>query len=96
MQPLDQNECLVPHLKDLFHICLESEAQGNNMTFSVCNLGSKQPHLYSGYVVSVPSQLHTTVAQNQKVSYSLREKGGKRREKLLERFCMLSLTAVAR
>ena len=31
------------------------------MTFSVGNLGSKQSHLYSPYVVSVPSQLHTTV-----------------------------------
>ena len=31
------------------------------MTFKVCNLGSKQSHLHSAYVVSVPSQLHTTV-----------------------------------
>ena len=27
--PLDKNECLVPHLKDLFHICLEPENQGH-------------------------------------------------------------------
>ena len=28
LQPLDQNQCLVPHLKDLFHICLKIKAQG--------------------------------------------------------------------
>ena len=32
------------------------------MTFRVCNLGSKQPHLYSAYVVSVAFQSHTTVS----------------------------------
>ena len=26
---LDQNQCLVPHLKDLFHICLELKNQGH-------------------------------------------------------------------
>ena len=31
------------------------------MTFRIYNLVSKQPHLYSAYVVSVPFQLHTTV-----------------------------------
>ena len=31
------------------------------MKFRLSNLGSKQSHLYSAYVVSVPSQLHTTV-----------------------------------
>ena len=25
--PLDQNECLAPHLKDPIHICVEPEAQ---------------------------------------------------------------------
>ena len=49
------------------HICLEPEAQGHGMTFRVCNLGSKQPHLYSAYVVSVPSQLHTTVRNQNRV-----------------------------
>ena len=39
--PLDQNECLVPHLKDLIHICLEPEAQGRGMTFNVHYIGSK-------------------------------------------------------
>ena len=37
------------------------EAQGYGMNFKVRNLGSKTPHLYSAYVVSVASQLHTTV-----------------------------------
>ena len=63
LEPLDQNQCLVPHLKDLSHICLEPEVQGHDLTFRVCNLGSKQPHLYIAlYVVSIASQLHTTVA----------------------------------
>ena len=62
LQPLDQNQCLVPHLKDLFHICLKLENQGHSMTFRICNLGSKQPHLYSAYVVSVAFQLYTTVS----------------------------------
>ena len=31
--PLDQNECLVPHLKDSIHVCLEPEAQEHGMTF---------------------------------------------------------------
>ena len=63
LQPLDQIECLVPHLKDLFHICLEPEAQGNNMTSRVCNLSLKQFHLYNAYLVRVAFQLHTTVPQ---------------------------------
>ena len=57
-------------MKDLFHICLEPEAQGHGMTFRVCNLGSKQPHLYSAYVVSVPSQLHTTVFTHNSQDYN--------------------------
>ena len=28
LQPLDQNQYIVPNLKDLFHICLETKAQG--------------------------------------------------------------------
>ena len=31
--PLNQNECLVPHLKDLIHIFLEPEAQRCGMAF---------------------------------------------------------------
>ena len=36
--PFDQNKHLVPLLKDLFHICLEPEAQGHSMTFKVYNV----------------------------------------------------------
>ena len=64
LQPLDQNQCLVPQLKDLLHICLELETQGHGMIFRVCNLGSKQPHLYNTDIVSVASQLHTTVPKS--------------------------------
>ena len=41
--PLDQNECLVPHLKDPIHICLEPEAQERGMTFKVIFGRSKYP-----------------------------------------------------
>ena len=41
LQPLDKNGCIVPHLKDLFHICLGIKAQSIWMTFNICNLGSK-------------------------------------------------------
>ena len=34
--PLDQNELLVPHLKDPIHICLDIEAQERGMTFRTC------------------------------------------------------------
>ena len=33
----------------------------HNMTLRVCNFGSKQPHLYNAYFVSVAFQLQTTV-----------------------------------
>ena len=52
LQPLDQNQCLVPHLKDLLCICLEIEAQGFWMSFKVCNLGSKYPYFNRAYLVS--------------------------------------------
>ena len=52
MQPLDENQCLVSHLKDLIHICLETKAQGFSMTFNMCNLGSKYPYFNRAYVVS--------------------------------------------
>ena len=52
LQPLDQNQCLVPHLKDLFHICLETKVQGFWMTFNICNLSSKYPYFNRAYVVS--------------------------------------------
>ena len=37
----DQNQCLVPHLKDPSHIQLEPEFQGHGMTFKVRNPSSK-------------------------------------------------------
>ena len=52
LQPLDQNQCLVLHLKDLFHICLEPKAQAFWMTFNLCNCGSKYPYFNRAYVVS--------------------------------------------
>ena len=45
--PYDQNECLVPHLKDLAHICLELEAQRRSMAFRAIFLGSKYPQIIS-------------------------------------------------
>ena len=43
MQPIDQNEHLVPLLKDLIHICLEPEAQERGMTFRPFFLGQSTP-----------------------------------------------------
>ena len=37
--------CIVPHLKDLIHICLEPEAQGKIMTFIVIFIRSKYPQI---------------------------------------------------
>ena len=53
LQPLDQNQCLIPHLKDLLRICLEDKAQGFWTSFKVCNLGSKYPYINRAYVVRV-------------------------------------------
>ena len=68
--PLDQNQCLVLHLKDLFHICLETKIYGFWMTFKVCNDGSKCPYLLHkmGFV---DSQFGTTVPIHRD-SYSAR------------------------
>ena len=41
LQPFDQNQCLVLHLKGVTFICLEPEVQGHGRTFKVSNLGSK-------------------------------------------------------
>ena len=62
LQPLDQNQCLVLHLKDIFHICLEIKVQGFWMTFKVFNLGSKWPHLHRAYVLRVFTNISTTVS----------------------------------
>ena len=39
--PNDQNECLIPHLKDLIRVCLEPEAQRCGRTFRVNFFSSK-------------------------------------------------------
>ena len=43
-QPLNLQECTVPHLKDLIHICLQTEAKVHSMTFNVSYVGSKYPN----------------------------------------------------
>ena len=43
-QPLDLQECTIPHLKDLIHICLEFEAQDLCMSFNRFYVGSKYPY----------------------------------------------------
>ena len=35
LQPFDQNQFLLPHMKDLFHICLETKGQDFWVTFKV-------------------------------------------------------------
>ena len=65
LQPLDQNQCLVPHLKDLLRICLEVKAQSFWKTFKVLNLASKQPYFNSVYVVRLPIFSFTTVPAKQ-------------------------------
>ena len=47
LQPLDLQECTVPHLKDLINICLENESQGHYMTFNMIYDHSKYPHFIS-------------------------------------------------
>ena len=47
LQPLNLQECTVPHLKDLIHICLEPELQGCGMTFNRFYVGSKYPYFIS-------------------------------------------------
>ena len=46
-QPLDLQECTVPHLKDLINTCLENESQGHGMTFNMIYDRSKYPHFIS-------------------------------------------------
>ena len=40
---LELKDCKVPHLKDMIHICLNSEAQVCGMTFKECKDGSEYP-----------------------------------------------------
>ena len=47
LQPPDQSECSVSHLKDIKHICLKTEAQGHDIYLKVCNIGLKHtPNQY--------------------------------------------------
>ena len=41
LQPLDQNECLVPHLKESIYICSEPKVQGHGTTLRGTFRGSK-------------------------------------------------------
>ena len=52
LQPLDQNQYLVPHLKDLLCIGLEIKAESFWMTFNIWNICSKYPYFNRVYVVS--------------------------------------------
>ena len=45
MQPLDQNQCLVLHLKDPIHIYLEPEVQRHGMIIRHTFMKSKYPYL---------------------------------------------------
>ena len=47
LQPLDLQECTVPHLKDLIIVYLENESQGHGMTFNMIYDRSKYPHFIS-------------------------------------------------
>ena len=40
MHTLDQNQYLVPNLKDMMYVCLYLKVHGHGMTFKVHNLGS--------------------------------------------------------
>ena len=46
LQLLDQNQCLVSHIKDLFHICLETKGQGFWTTFTLHHTALKSTPLY--------------------------------------------------
>ena len=45
--PHDQNELLVPHLKDLVHIYVEPEYQRHGMAFRAIFIRSKYPQIIS-------------------------------------------------
>ena len=62
LQPLNQIQYSVPHLKDLFHIHLETKVQGCWMTFKVFNLCSNWLHLHRIYVLRICNNLGSTVS----------------------------------
>ena len=47
LQPLDLQECTVPHFKDLIDTCLEPEAQGCGTTFNRFYFWSMYPYFIS-------------------------------------------------
>ena len=47
LQPLDLQGCTVPHLKDMIHICSETESQGHGITFNKIYLHSNYPYFIS-------------------------------------------------
>ena len=47
LQPLDLQECTVPHLKDMIHISLEPETQGCGVTFNMGYVGSNYAYFIS-------------------------------------------------
>ena len=63
LQPLDQNQWLVPHSKDLFHIYFERKAHSYWVSFKVCNLGSKWTYFDRAYVVWVCNFFVTAVGR---------------------------------
>ena len=74
-------------MKDLLHICLELEAQGHDMTFKACNLGSKRPHLHRAYVLGVCNDLGTTVGCIREVGISYLSSNHNFNERILFRMC---------
>ena len=47
LQPFNLQECIVPHMKDPIHICLEPEAQEHIRTFIYFILHQSAPYLTS-------------------------------------------------
>ena len=47
LQPVDQNECLIPHLKDLIRIYLEPEDQDPSSPFKILYFNLNRPHFAS-------------------------------------------------
>ena len=47
LQPLDLKEDTVPHLKELIHVCSETESQGHGITFKMIYLHSRYPYFIS-------------------------------------------------
>ena len=72
MQTLNQNQFLVPHLKDPIRICLMPATQDHGMTEGL-SYRLKVPSFYSAYVLSVATQCHTTVAVFVDLSHRIKD-----------------------